>query len=341
MTDMSLSRSTTDHPLSPLLAIAASLLATASIALATAASAQTPEYPTRAVQLVVGLPAGGGADVVARVVAMSLGDRLGQQVVVENRTGSGGLIAANGAAHAAPDGYTLLFGTVSYNAIFASLYKKLPYDPVNDFAPVSMLATYPLVLVVGASSPYATLSDFIAQARSAPGRLNYASAGHGTPLHLAMEMLKRRTDIDIVHVPYRGGVSATGDLISGQIHAIFDALPTQLANIRAGKVRALAVSGAARSPLLPDVPTMTEAGVADFDIHGWFALFTPSATPQPVLARLHAAVEAALGDPDVRQRLLQMGVDPMVSSPADLASFQRAEIARWGQAVRDSGASVE
>ena len=195
--------------------------------------------------------------------------------------------------------------------------------------------------MVGASSPYATLSDFIAGARSAPGRLNYASAGYGTPLHLAMEMLKKRTGIDIVHVPYRGGVSATGDLASGRIQAIFDALPTQLASIKGGKVRALAVTGAARSPLIPDVPTMTEAGVADFDIHGWFALFAPSATPAPVVARLHAAVAEALGDPDVQQRLRHMGVDATVSSPAELASFQRAEIARWGQAVRDSGASVE
>jgi tripartite-type tricarboxylate transporter receptor subunit TctC len=321
--------------------LASALRALVAAGMATAASAQTLEYPTRPIQLLVGLPAGGGADVVARAIAASLSERMGQQVVVENRTGSGGLIAASGAAHAVPDGYTLLFGSVSYSAIFASLYKKLPYDPVKDFAPVSMLATYPLVLVVGESSPIHSLRDFIAQARSQPGRLSYGSAGHGTPLHLAMEMLKTRTGIEIVHVPYRGGVAATGDLISGRIHAIFDALPTQLANIKAGRMRALAVTGSARSPLLAGVPTMSEAGVSEFDIQGWFALFAPSGTPQPALARLHSAVATSLGQPELRQRLLEMGVDPAVSSPAELASFQRAEISRWGQAVRDSGASVE
>ena len=309
--------------------------------LVAAASAPAQDYPARPVQLVVGLPAGGGADVVARALAAAIGDRLGQTVIVENRTGSGGLIAAESAARAAPDGYTLLFGTVSYNAIFASLYKKLPYDPVKDFAPVSMLATYPLVLVVAASSPHRTLPEFIAAARSAPGRLSYASAGNGTPLHLAMETLKTRAGLDIVHVPYRGGVQATGDLLNGQIHVIFDTLPTQLANIRAGKVRALAITGAARSSLLPDVPTMAEAGMPDFGLGGWFALFAPSATPRPVLARLHTAVSTALEVPAVRQRLLQLGAEPMASTPEELARFQRAEIVRWGQAVRESGASLE
>ena len=305
------------------------------------AQAQPHDYPNRPVHLIVGLPAGGGADIVARTVAAALGDRLGQPMVVDNRTGSGGLVAADGAARAAADGHTLLFGTISYSAIFASLYKKLPYDPVKDFAPVSLLATYPLVLVVNPAAPERTLAEFIAHAKAAPGQLSYASAGQGSPLHLAMEMLKARTGMPMVHVPYRGGVLATGDLIGGQVHAIFDALPTQLANIKAGKVRALAVTGATRSAQLPDVPTMAEAGVAGFEFTGWYALFAPAATPQPVLDRLHRSVSTALAAPELKQRLYELGVDATPSSPAELARFQRAEIQRWGQAVRDSGAIAE
>jgi len=304
-------------------------------------TARAQAYPARPVHLLVGLPAGGGADVVARTIAAALGERLGQQVVVENRTGSAGLVAADAVAKAPADGHMLLFGGVSSHAIFASLYRKLPYDPVKDFAPISLLATYPLVLVVAASSPVHTIEEFVARAKSMPGRLSYASAGPGSPLHLSMEMLKSKTGIDVVHVPYRGGVQAIGDLLNDRVHAIFDALPTQLAHIQAGKVRPIAVTGRSRASQLPAVPTLGERAVPGFEFNGWFALFAPAGVAEPVVARLHADVVAALHASDVKQRLTQLGVEPATSSPADLARFQRDEIATWGQAVRLSGATVE
>jgi tripartite-type tricarboxylate transporter receptor subunit TctC len=298
-------------------------------------------FPDRPMRLLVGLPPGGGADVVARVFAEGLARDLGQQVLVDNRVGSAGLIAADAAAKSAPDGYTLLFGTVSSNAIFASLYKKLPYDPVRDFAPISMIATYPLVLVVNTLLPCRSMAEFIAYAKARPGRLSYVSAGHGSPLHLAMEMLKASAGIAVVHVPYKGGVQAMGDLLGGEIQVIFDALPTQLANIKAGRVRALAITSTTRNAQLPDVPTLLESGVAGMEFTGWFAAFAPAGLPAEILRRLHASVAKVLDEPGMRERLALLGVDATWSTPQQLAAFQRAEIAKWGEAVKASGATVQ
>jgi tripartite-type tricarboxylate transporter receptor subunit TctC len=320
------------------LATACAFLATA---LAPTGVAHSETYPDRPVRMLVGLPAGGGADTIARIFASKLGESQGQPVVVENRAGSGGLIAAEAAAKSKPDGYTLLFGSASYNAIFASLYKKLPYDPVKDFAPVSLIATFPLVLVVNSSVPAGSVGEFIAYAKRNPGKLSYASAGNGSPLHLSMEMLKSATGIDVVHVPYKGGVLAIGDLMSGQIQVILDALPTQLANIKAGKLRALAVTTAKRSAQLPGVPTMMEAGVPDFEFTGWFALFAPAGVPKAIIAKLNADAVRALNMPDLRDRMAQQGTDAASSTPEQLAAFQRAEIARWAKAVEQSGATAD
>lgn len=299
------------------------------------------EYPSKPIRMLVGLPAGGGADAIARIIAGKLGETLGQPVIVENRPGSGGLIAAETAAKAPADGYTLLFGSVSYNAIFASLYKRLPYDPVKDFAPISLLATFPLVLVVNPALPVRSMDEFIAHARANPGRINYASAGNGSPLHLSMEMLKTAAGIDLVHVPYKGGVQAVGDLLSGQIHAICDALPTQIGNIRSGRVRALAVTAPQRSPQIPDVPTMKEAGIADVEFVGWFALFAPAAVHKALVARLNAGAVAVIAMPEIRERLAQQGTEAVATTPERLAAFQKLEIARWEKAVKSSGASAE
>jgi tripartite-type tricarboxylate transporter receptor subunit TctC len=316
-------------------------LALATLLLLSICAAHSQEYPNRPLRLIVGLPAGGGADAIARIFAGRLGESLGQPVIVENRPGSGGLIAAETAAKAPADGYTLLFGSVSYTAIFASLYKKLPYDPVTDFAPISLIATFPLVLVVNQAVPARSVHEFIAHARANPGRVNYASAGIGSPLHLSMEMLKSAANIDLVHVPYKGGVQAAGDLLSGQIHAICDALPTQLGNIKAGKVRALAVTSAQRSPQLPDVPTMQEAGVADFEFTGWFAAFGQAGLPKAVVAKLNAHAIGILNAPEVRNRLAEQGTAALASTPERLADFQRAEIAKWARAVKASGATAD
>ena len=323
------------------LLIGVRLFAVALLAAACVGAVQAQEFPSKPVRLLVGLPPGGGADVVARIFAAKLGENLGQQVLVENRVGAGGLLAADSAAKSAADGQTLLFGGVSSHAIFASLYKKLPYDPVKDFVPVSMIATYPLVLVVNKTVPAQTLAEFIAYARLNPAKLSYASAGLGSPLHLSMEMLKTRAGIDVLHVPYKGGVQALSDLLSGEVQVVFDALPSQIANIRAGKLRALAVSAKVRNAQLPDVPTLSEAGIADFEFIGWFAAFAPAGVPRDILARLNAGIVDVLNHEVTRKRLAELGVDAAPSTPEQLAAFQRAEIEKWAQAVKQSGATAD
>ncbi|MGE5638748.1 MAG: Bug family tripartite tricarboxylate transporter substrate binding protein [Clostridia bacterium] len=310
-------------------------------ALAFAASLHAEPYPTKPIRLVVGLPAGGGADVLARATAERLAEQLGQPVVVENRVGSGGLVAADAVAHAQPDGYTLLFGGNGSNAIFASLYKKLPYEPVKDFAPVSRVATLPNVLVVNTALPVHSVTEFVAYARAHPGEISYASAGNGTTLHLSMEMLRSMTGIDVVHVPYKGGVQAMGDLLSGRVQAMFEILPTEIANIRAGKVRALAVTTAKRSPQLPEVQTLAEAGVPGFEVVVWYALFAPAATPEPVLTRLNTAAVKALAAPGLAERFAQLGATASASTREQLAAFQLSEVEKWAKVVRASGATAE
>lgn len=306
-----------------------------------ARSANDATYPNRPIRLLIGLPPGGPTDVVARIVAPKLGDALGQQVIVDNRTGAGGLIAAETAAKAPPDGYTLLFGAVSYSAIFASLYKKLPYDPVKDFAPISLVAKVPNVLVVNPAMPVRTVSDFIAHAKANPGRLSYGSSGSGTSLHLAMEMLKKQTGIEVVHVPYKGGPAATVDLIGGQIQVMFDNVPGQIPYIRSGKTRALAVTTAKRNFQLPEVPTMIEAGVPGFEVTVWYGVFAPARAPKPILEKLNAALVKTLNMPEIKERMAEQGAEPAPTTREDFAAFQKAEVVRWAKVVKESGATVE
>jgi tripartite-type tricarboxylate transporter receptor subunit TctC len=298
-------------------------------------------YPTRPVRLLVGLVAGGGTDVMARIVASKLGDALGQPVVVENRAGSGGLIAADTAAKAAPDGYTLLFGALSYSAIFASLYKKLPYDPVKDFAPISLVATVPNVLVVNPSFPARSVGDFIAQAKANPGKLSYGSSGNGSSLHLSMEMLKKRTGIEVSHVPYKGGAAAVLDLIGGHIQVMFDNLPGQIAYVKSGRTRALAVTTAKRNFQLPEVPTMIEAGVPGFEVNVWYGVFAPARVPAAVVAKLNTELVKTLRLPEIRERMAEQGAEPSPTTPEAFAAFQKAEVVKWAKVVKDSGAKVE
>jgi tripartite-type tricarboxylate transporter receptor subunit TctC len=298
-------------------------------------------YPTRPVRLLVGLVAGGGTDVMARIVASKLGDALGQPVVVENRAGSGGLIAADTAAKAAPDGYTLLFGALSYSAIFASLYRKLPYDPVKDFAPISLVATVPNVLVVNPSFPARSVGDFIAQAKANPGKLSYGSSGNGSSLHLSMEMLKKRTGIEVSHVPYKGGAAAVLDLIGGHIQVMFDNLPGQIAYVKSGRTRALAVTTAKRNFQLPEVPTMIEAGVPGFEVNVWYGVFAPARVPAAVVAKLNTELVKTLRLPEIRERMAEQGAEPSPTTPEAFAAFQKAEVVKWAKVVKDSGAKVE
>ena len=298
-------------------------------------------YPNRPVRMIVGLPAGGGADTIARIVSVKLSENMGQPVVVENRPGSAARIAAESVARATPDGYTLLFSGVTAGAIAVSLYKTLPYDPVKDFAPVSLLARLPNVLVVNLSMPAKSVSEFVAYARSHPGKVSYASSGTGGTLHLSMEMLRSKTGINVVHVPYKGGVQAIPDLLGGQIQAMFEILPTQLPYIKAGKTRALAVTTAKRSPHLSDVPTMIESGVPGFEVTLSYGLYTPAAVPKPIIAKLNRDVVKTLDARDVRERLAQQGADAASTTPEELAALQKSEIGKWAKVVRQSGVTAD
>lgn len=298
-------------------------------------------YPVRPIRMLVGLPTGGPTDRVARIVAPKFAEGLGQPIVIDNRTGAGGLIAAETAARAPADGYTLLFGAVSYSAIFASLYRKLPYHPVRDFAPISLVTKVPNVLVVTPSLPVRSVSEFIAHAKSNPGKLSYGSSGSGTSLHLSMEMLKKRTGIQVTHVPYKGGPAAILDLIAGHIQVMFDNAPGQIPYIRSGKTRALAITSAQRNAQLPDVPTMIEAGVPGFEVTSWYGVFAPAQVPRAILDKLNAELVRALNLAEIRARMAEQGVEPAPTTRAEFAAFQKAEVARWAQVVKDSGAAVD
>jgi tripartite-type tricarboxylate transporter receptor subunit TctC len=325
----------------PTTAIVVRAVAAAALMLVLASGAQAQTYPNRPIRLLVGLAPGGGTDVTARIVAAKLGDLLGQQIIVENRAGSGGLIAADTAAKATADGYTLLFGAISYSAIFASLYKKLPYDPVKDFAPISLVATLPNVLVVNPSLPVKSVSDFVAYAKARPGNISYGSSGNGSSLHLSMEMLKTMAGIDVLHVPYKGGAPALADLIGGQIQVMFDNLPGQIAYIKSGRTRALAVTTAKRNAQLPDVPTMIESGVPGFEVTVWYGIFAPAGVPKAVVAKLNADLVKTLNLPDVKDRMAQQGADPAPTTPEQFAAFQKSEVAKWAQVVKTSGARAD
>ena len=300
-----------------------------------AAGAET--YPNRPVRLLVGLVPGGGTDVMARIVASRWGDVLGQHIVVENRPGSGGLIAAETAARAPADGHTLLFGAISYNAIFASMYRKLPYDPVKDFAPISLVAKVPNVLIVNPKVPVRSVSEFIAHVKANPGKLSYGSSGNGSSLHLSMEMLKKQTGLDITHVPYKGGAAAMVDLLAGQIQAMFDNLPGQIAYVKSGRTRALAVTTAQRNKHIPDVPTMIEAGVPGYEVTVWYGVFAPARVPKAIVAKLNADLVKTLRLPEIRDKMAEQGAEPSPTTPEEFAAFQKAEVAKWAKVVKDAG----
>jgi tripartite-type tricarboxylate transporter receptor subunit TctC len=299
-------------------------------------------FPDRPLRLLVGQAAGTSTDVVARAVAAKWGELLGQPVVVDNRPGAAEGIAADAVAKAAPDGYTVLFGSIASHGIGPALRKSLPYDPARDFAPLSMVGTVPNVLVVNPGVPVHGVGEFLALVKASPGRLNYASTGVGTSTHLSMELLKSRTAIDIVHVPYKSGSAAFTDIIAGQVSAALFNLPSQLPLIKSGKVRALAVSSLKRSPQLPDVPTIAESGVPGYEVVVWYAVFAPAATPRDIHGRLYEKLIMALESIDLRQRMTaQLGVEPMTSTPEELAQYSQREIKKWAAVAQEAGVKVE
>ena len=318
-------------------------LARAALALLLAAvgTASAQSYPTKPIRLIVPFAPGGNVDITARAVAPAIGEVLGQPVVVENRVGAGGTIGADAVAKAAPDGYTLLMGSNSTVSVAPALYPKNPYNPVRDFAPVSILATVPFVLVTNPSVPVKNVGELIALAKAKPDYLSMASAGTGSSNHLVGELFGSITGTRLTHIPYKGSGPAQVDLTAGQVNVMFDQLTSALPNIKAGKLRALAVTSPARSPSLPDVPTFAEAGVRNFELANITGILAPAGTPADIVAKLYAASVKALSMPAVRERLAALGVDPVGSSPAEFAAFIRDDYARWQKVVADANVKVE
>ncbi len=311
----------------------------AALLASTAALAQS--YPHKAVRMVVPFAAGAGSnDIMARLIAQKLSDSLGQQVVVDNRPGASGIIGTDIVAKAQPDGYTVLMMSLTFT-VNPSLFSRLPYDTVRDFTPVTLVASAPLMLVVHPSLPAKSVPEFIAYAKANPGKLNFGSGGPGTTPHLAGEMLKTMAGIQVTHIPYKGGAPALADLIGGQIQFMCENIPGTLPFARAGKLRALAVTDLKRSPLLPELPTLDEAGLKGYQIVGWNGLFVPAGTPPVIVNKLHAEVVKALALPDVKERLATMGADGVGDTPQHFASFIKAEIPKWAKVVKDAGLKVE
>ena len=293
------------------------------------------------IRLIVPFPAGGPTDIVARPLAQALGDALKATVVIDNRGGAGGSIGANAVAKSAADGHTLLMATVGTQAINAALYKSLPYDPVRDFTPVALVAMAPVTIVINPKLDVKDLAGLVALAKRMPGQLNYGSAGAGTPGHLTAEMFKAAAGVDLQHVPYKGSAPALSDLLGGQIQIMSDPLQTVLSNVQGGQLRALAVSSKARSPVLPDVPTIAESGYAGFESTAWWGVFAPANLPGDVTATLAREIDRVVQDDSFRAKLQPLGVSPTVLSGASLAEFQKTELVKWGKAVQDSGTKIE
>ena len=301
-----------------------------------ALSAQAQQYPAKPIRLIVPFVAGGSADVLSRVLAQRLTQQYSQQVVVENRPGSGGHVGAEAAARAAPDGYTIVFGTIGIHAAY-TIYSKLNYDPSRDLQPVSMYADVPNILVVHPSVPVKNVKEFIALAKSNPGRLNFGTAGSGSSTHMAGEWFKLYTGVNLTHVPYKGSAQAMQDLLGGQIELMFENLPTAIAQVRAGKIRSLGMTSRERSPSMPEVPTLDETGVPGFEATAWFTIAAPAKVPADIIRKLNADMNAFLKAPEMQQRWIDMGVVPLGGSPADAEKFFVVEREKWGKVIKAAG----
>ncbi len=311
------------------------------IALGAASLANAQTTPAKPIRLICPFPPGGAVDIASRAIAAELSKNLGQTVTVDNRPGAGGNIGGVEAARAAPDGLTLFMTTSGINAINPALYAKMPFDPIKDLASVAALVSLSNVLVVHPSVKANSLADVMALARAEPGKMNYASSGNGTSIHMSGEMFKHLTKVDIVHIPYKGSAPAVSDLLGGQVMMMFDNIPSALPHIKSGKLRALAVTGAKRDPLLPDVPTVAEAGVPGYESGVWFGLAVPAATPKDEIARLNDAAVKGTKSPEFIKRMTELGYTIIGSTPEQMAEMNKVETARWGPIVKASGAKVD
>jgi tripartite-type tricarboxylate transporter receptor subunit TctC len=321
---------------------AASTLAAVVFALLGPASfgqAQTETWPNRFIRLIVPFPPGGGADAIARILSARLSETWGQQVVIENRGGASGNIAAEAAARSAPDGYSI-FLAGDFQAVNLYLYPKLSYDPVADFVPVTLVVQYPSVMVVPNSSPARSVPEFIAYAKANNGKLSFATPGHGTSPHLAGELFKRAAGIAMTTVPYRGAAPAIQDVIPGRVDVFFNNIAPLLSLMQQGQLRALAVTTAKRTRAAPDVPTLAESGLPGFDVSGWYAFFVPANTPSAIVRKMHADTAAALADPAIKGRLEELGLFVVGSTPAELGQFLKSEMDKWRPVIKEAGISI-
>ena len=317
------------------------LVFAASAALAQSASTSSGQaYPSRPVRLVVPYPPGGGTDIIGRVVAQKIGDSMGQQVVVDNRGGAGGVIGTEIVARALPDGYTLLMAPTSH-VINPSIYSKLPYDTLKDFAPITLAASATIVLAVHPSVQAKTLKELIALARAKPGEINFGSAGNGTVFHLAGELLKRQAGVEMTHVPFKGGGPTVASLAGGQISAAFETMLALAPHIRSGKVRGLAVTSTQRSSVMPELPTTVELGFPGIVAENWYGFYAPAGTPKPIVTRVSAEIVKSLKLPEVKERFQGLGTEVIGSTPGELDDFVRKELVKWSRTAKEAGARVE
>jgi len=317
------------------------LAAACAAAVLHSASAMAQSWPAKPVRLMVPFPPGGSTDIVARIVGQKLGERLGQSIVIENRGGAGGTLGTAQVAKAAPDGYTLTVASTSTHVVAPSVYQKLEYDPVKDFAPISLMAVSPYLLVVHPAVPAKSVKELVELARKQPGKMNYASAGVGSTTHLAMEMLKSASNTYMLHIPYNGNGPAGTAVISGQVEILFGSMPAVLPHAKGGRVRALAVGTLARSPSMPEIPTIAESGYPGFDASLWLGIMAPAGTPQPIIDRLHKEIVAVVSAADTREALSKAGAEPVTSSPAELAAMVRDGVPKYAKIVKMAGVKPE
>ncbi len=328
------------HHLRALIASAAITLA--GIAWSGPATAQTSAatFPDKPLKIVVTFTTGGAPDILARIIGERLTAAWGQPVIVDNKPGAGGNVGADFVAKSAPDGYTIVVGTVGTHSINPALYAKMPYDAVKDFTPITLIATTPNMLVINNDVPAKNLKDFIALGKK-EGKMTFASSGSGTSIHVSGELFKTMTGIDMVHIPYKGRATAIPDVLGGRVTMMFDNMPSSLALVREGKLRALGVTSSTRSPAAPDIPTIAESGLPGFDAVSWFALFAPANTPKPIIDKLQAEVRRILKTPDIMKKLADNGLDPVGGTSEELAAYQKSEITKWAKVVKDSGAKAD
>ncbi len=323
------------------LAIASAVISCALASAGAIAAAAPQGYPTKPIRMVCPFPPGGTTDLVARLVAQRLSEAWGEQVVVDNRAGAGGIIGTETVAKAPPDGYTMLLGSITTHAVNPALYKKLDFDPIKDFIPVSLVVSSPQLLAVHPAVPVKSVKELISLAKAKPAQLNYASAGVGTSPHLTFELFRSMAGIDVVHIPYKGTGPAIAELLGGQVQMMITGVVALIPHIKSGKLRGLAVTSEKRVAALPELPTIAESAIPKFDVSSWFGVFLPAGTPKAIVVKMNSEIRRILDSPDVRKRLIDQGADPASGTPEEFAAYVKSEMMRWGKVVRDTGARAD